>query len=61
MGQPGSTRFVDFGASQASLLDLMQQGKLTPVLDKTYGLADVNEAFRQLEDRLVFGKVVVKP
>ncbi len=44
-----------------SLLDLMQQGKLTPVLDKTYGLADVNEAFRQLEDRLVFGKVVVKP
>ncbi|MEI2417984.1 zinc-binding dehydrogenase [Orrella sp. JC864] len=45
----------------ASLLDLMQAGKLAPVLDKTYPLSEVNEAFRQLEDRLVFGKVVVKP
>ncbi|VVE51728.1 zinc-binding dehydrogenase [Pandoraea anhela] len=43
-----------------SLLDLVRQGKLLPVIDKTYHLSEVNEAFRQLEDRLVFGKVVVK-
>lgn len=45
----------------SSLLELVRAGKLTPVIDNTYALADVNEAFRQLEDRLVFGKVVVKP
>lgn len=45
----------------SSLLELVRAGKLTPVIDNIYALADINEAFRQLEDRLVFGKVVVKP
>lgn len=43
------------------LLELVRAGKLNPVIDNTYALTDINEAFRQLEDRLVFGKVVVKP
>lgn len=44
-----------------SLLDLVRSGKLKPVIDKTYSLEQTNEAFQQLEDRRVFGKVLVKP
>lgn len=44
-----------------SLLDLVRDKKLTPVVDRTYGLHEVNEAFRHVEDRQVFGKVLVKP
>lgn len=44
-----------------SLLDLVRAGKLNPVVDKTYQLDEVNEAFKQIEDRKVFGKVMVKP
>ena len=35
--------------------------QLQPIIDRTYGLADINDAFRQLEDRQVFGKILVKP
>lgn len=44
-----------------TLLDLVRSGKLKPVIDKTYNLADINEAFQRMEDRQVFGKVVIKP
>lgn len=44
-----------------TLLDLVQTGKLKPVIDKTFPLSQANEAFAMLEDRVVFGKVVVKP
>ncbi len=44
-----------------TLLDLIQAGRLKPVIDKTLPLEESNEAFRLLEDREVFGKVVVKP
>ncbi|WPB56303.1 zinc-binding dehydrogenase [Xylophilus sp. GOD-11R] len=44
-----------------TLLGLVREGKLKPVIDKTYGLEEINEAFRYLEDRQVFGKIVVKP
>jgi NADPH:quinone reductase-like Zn-dependent oxidoreductase len=43
------------------LLDLIGSGKLKPVIDKVLPLEHVNEAFRLLEDREVFGKVVLKP
>ena len=45
----------------ATLLTLLQQGKLVPVIDRELPLAEVNEAFRLLEDREVMGKVVVRP
>jgi len=45
----------------STLLDLLQTGRLKPVIDRTYGLDQVNEAFALLEDRQVFGKVAVKP
>jgi alcohol dehydrogenase len=44
-----------------SLLDLVASGKLKPVIDRELSLPDANEAFRLLEDRLAFGKVIVKP
>ena len=44
-----------------ALLEQVRAGKLQPIIDRTYGLADINDAFRQLEDRQVFGKILVKP
>jgi len=44
-----------------ALVEQVRVGKLKPVLDKTYELAHINDAFKQLEDRQVFGKIVVKP
>jgi alcohol dehydrogenase len=42
-----------------TLLELLSDGSLKPVMDKTLPLEEVNEAFRLLEDRVVFGKVVL--
>jgi len=44
-----------------TLLDLMKQGKLKPVIDREFPLEQANEAFALLEERKVFGKVMVKP
>jgi alcohol dehydrogenase len=44
-----------------ALLDLVDSGKLKAVIDRELSLSDTNEAFRLLEDRTVFGKVIVKP
>jgi len=45
----------------AKLLELIGSGELKPVIDRVLPLEEVNEAFRLLEGREVFGKVVVKP
>jgi alcohol dehydrogenase len=39
---------------------MIRDGKLKPVIDRELPLEQVNEAFRMLEEREVFGKVVVK-
>jgi NADPH:quinone reductase-like Zn-dependent oxidoreductase len=41
------------------LADLMQSGKVTPVLDKTYPFREIREAMRYLETGRARGKVVV--
>jgi NADPH:quinone reductase-like Zn-dependent oxidoreductase len=41
------------------LADLMQSGKLTPVIDRRYKLSDVPDAFRYLEQGHARGKVVI--
>jgi len=41
------------------LADLMQGGKLTPVIDKTYKLSETPEALRYLETGHARGKVVI--
>ncbi len=43
------------------LIEMLVDGSLKPVIDRELPLEEVNEAFRLLEDREVFGKVVVKP
>jgi NADPH:quinone reductase-like Zn-dependent oxidoreductase len=42
-----------------TLRDLMQTGKVTPVIDRTYKLSETAEAFRYLEEGHARGKVVV--
>ncbi|MFT5509581.1 MAG: alcohol dehydrogenase [Hyphomicrobiaceae bacterium] len=44
-----------------TLVSMLSDGSLKPVIDKVLPLEDVNEAFRLLEDREVFGKVVLTP
>jgi NADPH:quinone reductase-like Zn-dependent oxidoreductase len=43
-----------------ALRDLMQAGKITPVLDRRYTLSEVPEAIRYLEGGHARGKVVIK-
>ena len=43
------------------LLKLVQSGKLKVLVDKVYPLSEAREALRVIEDREVFGKVVVSP
>jgi alcohol dehydrogenase len=43
------------------LFDLVEAGKLQVLIDKTYPLEQASEAVRVIEDRAVFGKVVVAP
>ena len=44
-----------------TLLELVQQGKLKVLVDKIFKLQDAREALRVIEDREVFGKIVVAP
>jgi len=45
----------------SELIELIRDGKLVPIIDRELPLTDVNEAFRLLEEREVFGKVLVRP
>jgi alcohol dehydrogenase len=44
-----------------TLLELVAAGSLRPVIDRTVPLKDSAEAERLLEDREVFGKVLIRP
>ena len=46
-------------ADMTILADLMQSGKMTPVIDKTYKLSDVAAALQYLEQGHARGKVVI--
>jgi NADPH:quinone reductase-like Zn-dependent oxidoreductase len=41
------------------LKDLIEAGKITPVIDATYPLSEVPEAIRHLEEGHARGKVVI--
>ncbi len=43
------------------LKEFIESGKVTPVIDRTYGLSEVPEAIRYLEEGHAKGKVVVTP
>ena len=44
-----------------ALISMIDVGTLDPIIDRELPLEKVNEAFRLLEEREVFGKVVVRP
>jgi NADPH:quinone reductase-like Zn-dependent oxidoreductase len=41
------------------LRDLIEAGKVKPVIDRTYPLSETPEAFRYLEEEHARGKVVI--
>jgi alcohol dehydrogenase len=45
----------------AALLELVRAGKLKTLVERTYKLTEAAEALRVIEDREVFGKIVVTP
>lgn len=44
----------------ALLADLMEQGKVTPVIEKTYKLSEIADAMRHLETGRTRGKIVIQ-
>ena len=55
----GSNSFYD--DDLAALMDLIQQKKIAPVIDKVLPLEQAAEGLRLIRDREIFGKVVVTP
>jgi alcohol dehydrogenase len=55
----GSNSFYD--DDLAALMELIQQGKIKPVVDKVLPLEQAAEGLRLIQDREIFGKVVVTP
>jgi alcohol dehydrogenase len=45
----------------AALIEMVRQRRFNTLVDRTYQLADAREALRAIEEREVFGKVVVTP
>jgi NADPH:quinone reductase-like Zn-dependent oxidoreductase len=56
-----------FGSYMGSRLDLhnvfrfVREGKLKPVIDSVFPLSELRKAEEKMEDRNVFGKIIVKP
>ncbi len=55
----GSNSFYDDNLS--ALMKLIQEGKIKPVIDKVLPLEQAREGLRLIQDREIFGKVVVTP
>jgi alcohol dehydrogenase len=55
----GSNSFYD--ENLVALMEMIRQGTLTPVVDEVLPLERAVEGLRLIEDREVFGKVVIRP
>jgi len=55
----GSNSFYD--DNLAALMELIKEGKIKPVVDKVLPLEEAAEGLRLIQDREIFGKVVVTP
>jgi NADPH:quinone reductase-like Zn-dependent oxidoreductase len=49
------------GAVMAVLRELLEAGKLTPIIDRTYPLEDVPEAMRYLQGGRARGRIIITP
>jgi alcohol dehydrogenase len=56
VGSDGCTR-----RDLEELLSLVEQGRLEPIIDRVIGFDDVGEAEKAMENRAIFGKIVVSP
>ena len=45
----------------AALMEFLEAGKLTPVIDRTYTLGEVPEAIRYLQEGDALGKIIITP
>lgn len=43
-----------------SMIDFIESRKLQPVIDRTFPLENINEAFQHMKDKNQFGKIMVK-
>ena len=43
------------------VIDLVGEGRLRPVVDRVLPMAEVKQAHELLENRAVFGKIVLQP
>jgi alcohol dehydrogenase len=55
----GSNSFYDDNLT--ALMDLIAQGRITPVIDRVLPLSQAREGLRLIQDREVLGKVIVTP
>jgi alcohol dehydrogenase len=55
----GSNSFYDDNLK--ALMDLIQQGKMKPVIDEVLPLEKAAQGLKLIEDREVFGKVIITP
>ncbi|MEA2978800.1 MAG: hypothetical protein QOF09_623, partial [Alphaproteobacteria bacterium] len=55
----GSNSFYDDNLS--ALMEMIQKGQIKPVIDKVLPLEQASEGLRLIQDREIFGKVVVTP
>jgi NADPH:quinone reductase-like Zn-dependent oxidoreductase len=58
LGSGNRSRPAKSGA-MAILRELLEAGKITPIIDSTYPLSDVHEAFRHLTEDELHGKVIL--
>lgn len=52
---------VDTGPPLLVLRELLEAGKLTPIIDRTYPLREVPEAIRHMTTGQARGKIVITP
>ena len=52
--------FMGTKANMREVVSLVNRGKLRGVVDKVFALEDAAEAHRAMEDRNVFGKLVLR-
>jgi alcohol dehydrogenase len=55
----GSNSFYD--ENLKGLMELIEQGRIKPVIDEVLPLERAVEGLRLIEDRQVFGKVIIEP
>ncbi|MFD1412537.1 zinc-binding dehydrogenase [Oceanobacillus jeddahense] len=44
-----------------TLLDLVKKGKLDPIIDQVLPIEDIQKAHQLIEQREIFGKIIIKP